>query len=248
MFRYLIEVKYKGTAYGGFQIQENVNTVQAEVEKALSVFFRMPFELTGSSRTDAGVHALQNYFHFDTEVDFASGRLQSAVYHINAILPEDIVLLSIISVKDDFHCRFNALSREYHYHIYRQKDPFMQDRGYFFPYKLDIELLDKCAAELMQHTHFESFAKKNSQVKTFACTIYRSEWVEVGDSLIYKVEANRFLRGMVRGLVGTMLRAGAGKLNIDDFTAIITGREQSKADFSVPPQGLFLMHVRYPKG
>lgn len=235
-----------GTRYSGFQVQENANTVQAEVEKALQVFFRMAFELTGSSRTDAGVHALQNFFHFDTEVSLPEGQLVNAPYHLNAILPEDIVVKSLAEVDGSFHCRFDAVSREYHYFIYRSKDPFLQDRAYYFPYRLDVSLLGEAAAIVLQHTHFEAFSKKHHQAKTYECRVMKSSWEEDGEgNLVYRVEASRFLRGMVRGLVGTMLRVGTGKLDPAGFSAIIESGEQSRVDFSVPARGLFLVKVNY---
>jgi tRNA pseudouridine38-40 synthase len=245
MPRYLLEVSYKGGRYAGFQVQENANTVQAEVERALKTYFRREFELTGSSRTDAGVHALQNYFHFDQEVWLADEVLAKAPYHLNAILPEDVLIRSLRKVPDDFHCRFDAISREYHYFIYREKDPFMQDRGYFFPFRLDVAKMREAAIEVMRHQHFAAFSKKHSQVKTFTCNVLQSEWQQEGEVLRYRVEANRFLRGMVRGLVGTMLRVGTGKLSVQDFGRLIEAGDQSKADFSVPPQGLFLVRVNF---
>lgn len=243
--RYCLEVSYKGTRYAGFQIQENANTVQAEIEKALRIFFRTSFELTGSSRTDAGVHALQNFFHFDHEGLIAEDTLKDAPYHLNAILPEDIVIHSLQAKSDNFHCRFDALSREYSYRIYRKKNPFLQDRGYYFPYTLDMNLLQQAAEILSLHTHFSAFSKKRSQVKTFECQIIRSQWQSHSDMLEYQVVGNRFLRGMVRGLVGTMLRVGTGKLSLFDFEEIIQLGDQSKADFSVPAKGLFLVKVNF---
>lgn len=245
MPRYCLEVFYKGTRYAGFQIQENANTVQAELEKALQVYFRCPFELTGSSRTDAGVHALQNFFHFDQAEPFAAEVLKDAPYHLNAILPGDIVVRTLRQVSDEFHCRFDALFREYHYFVYRSKDPFMEDRGYFFPFRLDFSAMQAAAAEVMRHRHFAAFAKKHGQSKTFDCQIFISEWLDQEGVLVYKVKASRFLRGMVRGLVGTMLRVGTGKLTPAEFAGVIEGADSSRADFSVPPQGLFLMKVGF---
>jgi len=240
MPRYFIEVSYKGAAYSGFQKQENANSIQAEVEKALRIFYRADFELTGSSRTDAGVHALQNFFHFDSP-----SALDTAVYNLNAILPDDIVLKKIREVADDAHCRFDALSREYKYFIYGQKDPFLQDRAYFFPYILRLELLQEAAAEIPLHADFTSFSKRNTQVKTFNCNVMQSEWFYEDDCLVYKVRGNRFLRGMVRGLVGTMLQVGRGKLDIGGFREIIDAKDCTRADFAVPPQGLFLCKVNF---
>lgn len=242
MPRYFIEVSYKGTNYSGFQKQQNANSVQAELEMALEIFYRQRFELTGSSRTDAGVHALQNFFHFDTDSVIEDGS-----YNLNAILPGDIVAKRIFPVEDDAHCRFDATSRQYHYYIYQGKNPFLQGRAYYVPYPVDFELLQAAAAEIKNHTDFTSFSKRNTQVKTFECKILQSEWALEADCLIYKVKANRFLRGMVKGLVGTMLLAGKKKISLEEFSAIITAKDCTKADFSVSSDGLFLMHVTYPQ-
>ena len=241
--RYFIEVSYKGTRYAGFQTQKNANTIQAEMERALSVYFRSEFSLTGSSRTDAGVHALQNYFHFDT-VAALPGAADDR-YHLNAILPDDITVKQICQVKNERHCRFDAVSREYRYFIYAQKDPFLQERAYLFPYPLSIVLLQRAAEEIKNHTEFSSFSKRNSQVKSYVCEIMESEWIQEKDHLFYRVKANRFLRGMVRGLVGTMLRVGRGTTTIDEFQGIIESHDNRKVDFSTPACGLFLFSVNY---
>jgi tRNA pseudouridine38-40 synthase len=242
MPRYFIEVSYKGTNYSGFQKQQNANSVQAELEKALEIFYRQRFQLTGSSRTDAGVHALQNFFHFDTDRVIDDGS-----YNLNAILPPDIVAKRILPVADDAHCRFDAISRQYHYYIYQDKNPFLQGMAYYVPYPVDMQLLQAAAAEIKNHTDFTSFSKRNTQVKTFDCTMHQSEWSQEGDCLIYKVKANRFLRGMVKGLVGTMLLVGKKKINLEEFTSIITAKDCTKADFSVSSDGLFLLNVTYPE-
>ncbi|ULQ56649.1 tRNA pseudouridine(38-40) synthase TruA [Flavihumibacter rivuli] len=244
MNRYFIEVAYKGAGYSGFQVQENAHTVQAELEKALLVLFREPVSLTGSSRTDAGVHALQNYFHTDT----AAALSDRVVYNLNAILPEDLAVNSIRKVHPDAHCRFDAVSREYRYRIYRHKHPFLADRAYFFPYTLDLDRMQEAAGMLMEYEDFTSFSKRNTQVKTFKCRIMESRWEEEEWGLAYYVKGNRFLRGMVRALTATMLRVGRHKLTIDQFRAIIEARDCTKADFAVPPHGLFLEKVNYPEG
>lgn len=241
MSRYFIEVAYKGTNYSGFQIQQNANSVQAEIERALKIYYKEEFKLTGSSRTDAGVHALQNYFHFDIESVIADSS-----YHLNAILPSDVVVKRIFQVHNDAHCRFNALSREYEYYIYQHKNPFLQDRAYFFPYAVDISIMQRAAMELMNHDDFTTFSKRNTQAKTANCNIISSEWRVEKDTLSYKVKSNRFLRGMVRGLTGTMLQVGRNKISIDEFISIIKAKDCTKADFSVPPQGLFLQKVEFP--
>lgn len=243
MARYFLEVSYKGTNYNGFQKQDNAITIQSELEKALSILHRRSFSLTGSSRTDAGVHALQNFFHFDDDLPVNPQFL----YKINAILPADIVVKGLKPVPDDAHCRFQASSREYHYYIYRHKDPFLEDRAYFFPYTLNLDLLQEAARALRGTANFETFSKRNTQVRTFMCTLMESSWIqEPGDVLVYRVKGNRFLRGMVRGLVGTMLQVGRGKMSMDDFRAAIEARDCSRADFSAPARGLFLVEVAYP--
>lgn len=259
MPRYFLEVAYKGTNYSGFQSQHNANTIQAEIEKALSIIWRLPpalssgeqsLKLTGSSRTDAGVHALQNFFHFDTNSPLHKWRGVGAeaefTYKMNAILPEDIVVKQLIPVAEDAHCRFDALSREYKYFIYRKKDPFLRGRAFYFPYKLDIEILQQAAMMLKEHDDFTSFSKRNTQVKSFTCEIQESEWFLEKDLLVFHVKANRFLRGMVRALTATMLKIGRGKMSLEQFRDIIDAKDCSKASFAVPAQGLFLVSVAYP--
>lgn len=247
MPRYFLQVCYKGTNYSGFQVQENANSVQAEVEKALNIFFRAvdrPIQLTGSSRTDAGVHALQNYFHFDAGFAIQPRQL----YNLNALLPGDIALTNIYPVKDEAHSRFDAVSREYKYYIYQNKSPFLADRAYYYPYKPDIFKLNEIAAFVLGTHDFTSFSKRNTQVHTFNCTITQSVWVNEGDCLVYNVTGNRFLRGMVRGLVGTMLKVTRKDDYTEAFKSIMLSQDCSKADFSVPAHGLFLVSVNYPKG
>lgn len=243
MPRYFLELAYKGANYSGFQVQKNANTVQAEIEKALSVFYRHDFELTGSSRTDAGVNAVQNFFHFDFQTIVVSVR---DIYHLNAILPSDIVLKAIKMVRDEAHCRFDALSRTYAYHLYNAKNPFLQDQAYFYPYPLDLATLNSAAAALLEVDDFTTFSKKNTQVHTFNCKLTESVWLEETDRITFRVCGDRFLRGMVRGLVGTMLRVGSGKISLSDFHEIINAKDCSGADFSVPGHALFLEEVKYP--
>lgn len=240
MPRYFIEVMYKGGNYSGFQAQQNANSVQAEVERALGIFYRSAFSLTGSSRTDAGVHALQNYFHFDFD-----RLLHDDSYHLNAILPPDIVIKRLFRVHDAAHCRFDAVSREYRYYIFSEKNPFLEDRAFFFPYPLNIDRLQEVAQEVLLHTDFTSFSKRNTQVKTFQCQIQASEWLREGECLVYRVKANRFLRGMVKGLVGTMLLAAREKITIEGFTDIFLSKDCTRADFAVPSHGLFLCEVGF---
>lgn len=254
MARFFLHVAYKGTRYSGSQVQENAFTVQAELEKALLVYFRMPVGLTGSSRTDAGVHALENFYHFDLETAalkadwLQTGGPERGLYNLNAILPPDVVIRGIYPVSADAHARFHALSREYHYYVYRSKDPFMDDRGYYFPYQMDPGSLGEAAALILTHNDFSSFSKRGGQNRTPLCEVEESGWDTDGPTWCYKVRANRFLRGMVRGLVGTMLQVGRGKLTVADFADVLAAADPRRADFSAPGHGLFLARVRYPEG
>jgi len=241
MARYFIEVAYKGTRYSGFQVQDNADTIQSELEKAMEILFRKEFHLTGSSRTDAGVHALQNFFHFDADLVIAPEKL----YNLNALLPNDIVVVNIFKVKEGAHCRFQAIAREYRYYIYQRKDPFLEDNAWFYPYQLDMCLLNSAAAVVKNYTDFTSFSKRNTQVHNFHCDIQISEWLTEKDTLVYHVKANRFLRGMVRGLVGTMLKVGRQQLSVEGFKNIIEAKDCTLADFSTPAHGLFLVAVHY---
>ena len=243
MSRYSLEVSYKGTHYSGFQTQHNANTIQAEIEKAFAILLRQQITMTGSSRTDAGVHALQNFFHFDYDSVINS----DLIYKLSAILPDDIVAKKITQVRDDAHCRFDAVSREYNYYIYNHKNPFLKDTAFFFPYKLDIEKMQQAAAIIKEYTDFTSFSKRNTQAKTFVCQITESKWFQQDNCLIYNVKSNRFLRGMVRALVATILKVGRGKLTLDEFKAIIDAKDCTKASFAVPAHGLFLVKVEYPE-
>jgi tRNA pseudouridine38-40 synthase len=244
MSRYFIEVSYKGAAYAGFQVQENARTVQGEVEKALEIFYRRRVELTGSSRTDAGVHARQNYFHLDFEGEID----ERNVYNINALLPADIAVRSVRQVRAGAHCRFDALWREYEYRVYMKKDPFIADMAYYFPYRVDLERMKEAAGVVREYRDFGAFSKRRTQVKTFICEVMESEWREEEEMMTYRVRANRFLRGMVRGLVGTMLQVGRGKISVVQFREILERGDAGEVDFSVPGYGLCLMEVGYEEG
>lgn len=240
--RYFLEVAYKGTNYSGFQSQKNANTIQAEIQKAFKIILKKELELTGSSRTDAGVHAYQNYFHFDLESELSS----QLVYNLNAILPGDIAIKDLLKVKDNAHCRFDAISREYKYHIYQKKSPFLTDKAFYFPYTLDIEAMQKAAIAIKEYSDFTSFSKRNTQVKSFVCDIKESRWVIQDGCLIYNVKANRFLRGMVRALTATMLNLGRRKIDLTAFRKIIEAKDCTLANFSAPAHGLFLTEVCFP--
>jgi len=241
MPRYFIEVTYRGTRYSGFQVQENAPTIQLEIEKAFATLHRKPATLTGSSRTDSGVHALQNYFHFDFDDEIHT----QFVYKMNAILPDDIVVKNIYRMPEQAHARFDAISRRYGYRIHRFKNPFIKNTSLYFPFQLDQQKMQLGAEMVKKHTNFYAFAKTNSQVKTYECKVMISEWNFEEDSLVYRIEANRFLRGMVRLLTASLLKVGRGKLQLDMFEEFFMGKE--KCGFSVPAHGLFLESVNYPE-
>jgi len=252
MFRYFIELAYKGTNYSGFQSQHNTKaTIQAEIEKSLETLLKEKIVLTGSSRTDAGVHALQNYFQFDRELPVEEWKgvesLPRLVYKMNAVLPDDIAVKKVLPVSSDAHCRYDALSRSYAYYIHRFRDPFLRESSYYFPYKLDTGKMDSAAAMVKGYRDFTSFSKRNTQAKTFLCEIYESGWEEDGYKLVYRVRANRFLRGMVRALTATMLLVGREKISLEEFKGIIEAKDCTKANFAAPAQGLFLEAVSFPE-
>ncbi len=244
MPRYFIEVAYLGTNYSGFQIQKNANSIQSEIENALHIVLKKEINLTGSSRTDAGVHAYQNFFHFDIDDVIDKKR----VYNMNAILPFDITIKSIKAVKPNVHARFAATAREYKYFISQQKNPFLEGKSWFYPYKLNIQKLQQAADILLQYSNFQSFSKKHTQVNNYLCNLQISEWYvnKENDALIYRVKANRFLRGMVKGIVSTMLLVGRNKISEEEFKKIIESKNNLLADFTAPSQGLFLCSVQYP--
>ena len=249
MARFFIEVGYNGTDLCGFQIQDGQETVQSVVAAALQTVVKEPVALTGSSRTDAGVHARQNFFHFDTEHTITAKH----IYSLNAILPPTVVIHNIYRVAPQAHARFDALSRTYTYTVTTKKDPFLIDKAWHFPFPVTLETLQAMALELPYHQDFESFSKKNAGNKTNICSIELSSWQAVSpSSFTYTVRANRFLRGMVRGLVGTMLRIArqseTKEAAVEAFRAVIVAKDPSLCDFSTPAKGLVLETVAYPVG
>ncbi len=243
MPRYFIEVSYVGTNYSGSQIQQNSNSIQAEIELALQIFYKNKINLTGSSRTDAGVHANQNFFHFDADNIIIHTQ---HIYNINSILPVDIVVKSIREVQPEAHCRFDAVAREYSYYIYQYKDPFLIDKAYYFPYNINCESINAAASHLFNYSDFSSFSKKRSQVNNFKCHITKASLLKENGLISFNIIGNRFLRGMVKGIVGTLLRVGRGKITTEDFSKVIESKNSSLADFSVPARGLFLKGVYFP--
>lgn len=246
MGRYFIEVAYKGTAYSGFQIQQNAATIQSEVEKAFCIVQGLPNRegrplFTGSSRTDAGVHALQNFFHFD----FDQALHPNLVYKMNAVLPPDVAVSHIWPMPPAAHCRFDATAREYLYHVHTFKNPFVQQTSCFYPYPLNWELMHQAAAFVKEQTNFFAFAKTNSQVSNYFCKIYISRWQQSQQGLTYNIKGNRFLRGMVRLLTASMLRVGRGQLSLKAFEQLFINPQ--KSGYAVPAHGLFLKEVQFPE-
>jgi tRNA pseudouridine38-40 synthase len=242
--RYFIECAYKGTNYCGWQIQINANTVQSELEKALSTLLKTKIDLTGSSRTDTGVHAMQQMAHFEMEEEITD--TVNLVYRMNRILPFDISVVKIFKVADDYHSRFEATSRKYEYRISRKKNPFQKGLFYEFSGELDVKLMNEACQVLFKHIDYQCFSKINTDVFTFNCTIQEARWEEHPDGmLVFHIKANRFLRGMVRAIVGTLLEVGSGRLTLEDFEQIILSKNRKKAGRAVPAEGLFLMEVDY---
>lgn len=242
--RYFIELSYKGTAYNGWQKQNNSLGVQQVIEEAMSKVLRKPIEITGSSRTDTAVHAEEQYAHFDFEEIKDTAQL---VYNINGLIPRDVALSRIFKVPEDTNSRFAATHRRYEYRIVRNKNPFLLNLAYLSRAVLDIEKMNQAAALLLVHNDFESFSKIHTSVNNFRCNITEAVWEERGDLLIFKVQSNRFLRGMVRALVGTLLEVGKGKRTVESFEEVIIARDRKKAGAQAPAEGLFLVEVGYPK-
>ena len=242
MARYFIEVCYDGTGFGGFQIQQNQQTIQGSLENAMAILFRQPIQLTGASRTDAGVHALQNFLHFDTDIAITAKH----IYNLNSILPNSIVVLGIYIVPATAHSRFDAIKRSYIYKIHTQKSPFLEGRSWYYPFPVNVSALQAAADRLLNYTDFESFSKKNTTVNTFDCTITKAQWNQEGNNIFFNIDSNRFLRGMIRGLVGTMLQVGRGQTNLNAFESIIMSKNEQLVDFSTPAHGLYLSAIKYP--
>ena len=242
MARYFIELSYDGASFGGFQIQQNVGTVQGALENAMETLFRAPISLTGASRTDAGVHAYQNFLHFDTELEV----LPKHVYNLNAILPNSVVVKGIYAVPNEAHSRFDAIKRGYIYKLHQSKDPFSEGRSWFYPFPLDLSLMQTAADSLLNYTDFESFSKKNTQVNSFQCAITKAKWTMTGTDIQFEIHSNRFLRGMIRGLVGTMVQVGRGQISIQEWHEIVASKDEQRVDFSTPACGLYLSQIIYP--
>jgi tRNA pseudouridine38-40 synthase len=241
--RYFLDISYKGTKYHGWQIQQNAISVQEVLEKALKTMLRHDVSTVGSGRTDTGVHAKQQYVQFDSEVALSPKN----ILNLNGILPQDIVVNQIYRTPDHASARFDAQSRSYEYYISKKLSPFKRETSYFFPRALNISLMNSAAELLQKHTDFQCFSKSRTEVEHFNCNITHSEFVETDTEIIFYITANRFLRGMVRAIVGTLIEVGTGKLIKEDFESIINSKDRKKAGWAAPPEGLFLCDVLYPE-
>jgi len=243
--RYFIELAYKGTHFHGWQVQPNAVSVQESLEKALSTITREPIAVTGAGRTDTGVHARYFVAHFDSEKltldhpDFT--------HKLNSFLCKDVVVFGISKVGVEAHARFDALSRTYQYHLNLRKDPFSLETSWHFFKQPDLHSMNEASRILFEYTDFTSFSKLHTDVKTNNCKIYQAEWEQDGANIVFTVRADRFLRNMVRALVGTILEVGIGKMDLNGFRKIIEMKDRGAAGLSVPAHGLFLTNIEYPE-
>lgn len=241
--RYFITFSYDGTAYHGWQIQPHSVSVQEEIQKALSTLLRRPIEVVGAGRTDTGVHARKMFAHFDSEYELECPQL---VYKLNKLLPRDIAVQQVERVADDMHARFSAKSRTYHYYVHLDKNPFLRSYSWLVYGNPDFELMNRAAAVLMEYTDFTSFSKVNTDTKTNDCTITEAHWDRVADGQWrFTITANRFLRNMVRAIVGTLMDVGRGRMTIEQLRNVVDAKDRCRAGDSVPGNALFLVDVKY---
>ena len=241
--RYFIELSYNGSAYHGWQNQPKAISVQEVLEQALTLLLKETIAIVGAGRTDTGVHASQMFAHFDTNMEFNTVDL---AFKLNSFLPKDIAIHDIFKVKPEAHARFDAVSRSYLYRISLKKNVFNVDAAYYIKQDLDVEKMKEASKILLQYKDFQCFSKVNTDVKTFNCNIMKAEWFFENDELHFAIKADRFLRNMVRAIVGTLVNIGLGKISIDDLHAIIQSKNRSEAGFSVPAHALYLTQVTYP--
>ena len=243
--RYFIELAYDGTNYHGWQIQPNGISVQETVQSALSTVLRQPIEIVGAGRTDTGVHAAKMYAHFDSTNIEDLSLLENK---LSKLLPPDISVNRIFPVRDEAHARFDAIYRTYQYHIVTRKDPFLRHYAWRISFHLDFDLMNEAAKILFEYTDFTSFSKLHTDVKTNNCRIMRAEWTQVSPyEWVFTIQADRFLRNMVRAIVGTLIEVGRGKLTIEGFRSVIEQKDRCAAGSSVPGNALFLVDIGYPE-
>jgi len=242
--RYFFEIAYDGKNYHGWQRQNNAISIQEVVEEALSRITREQTKITGSGRTDTGVHCEQQFFHADLSEPGDTGKLN---FKLNSYLPPDISIINIQPVSAEAHARFDASSRSYEYRITKIKDPFSRDYAYRIPKIPDIKTMNEAASLLIGEHDFESFSKVKTEVNNFVCNITEAQWLETNNNIHFNVTANRFLRGMVRALVGTLLEVGLGKISKEGFKKVIESQDRREAGSAAPAHGLFLIAVNYPE-
>lgn len=241
--RYFLELSYKGSTFHGWQIQGNAFSVQECLEKALSTLFRRPISIMGSGRTDTGVHAQMQVCHVDLQDEETGPHFIKA---INAILPKEIAILAVRKVQPEAHARFHAVKRSYFYRITFAKNPFLQDLSWQLFHQPDVTAMNEAAKLLFDYEDFQCFSKVNTEVKHFRCKIYAAYWEPKGDQLIFHITANRFLRGMVRSIVGTLLEIGLGHRPVADIHRVIASKDRIQAGKAAPAKGLFLSQIEYP--
>ena len=241
--RFFIELSYNGKVYHGWQNQPDAISVQEVLEKAISTILKQQIAVVGAGRTDAGVHASQMFAHFDCERTLPD----TIIFKLNSYLPKDIAIKSIFEVKDDAHARFNAVSRTYNYKISSRKNVFNYEYAYALQKSLDIELMNQACEILLQYNDFQCFSKVRTDVKTYYCKLMSAQWELKNNELIFTIKSDRFLRNMVRAIVGTLVNIGLGKLEVEKLHDILKSKDRGEAGFSVPAHGLYLVNVEYPE-
>jgi len=244
--RYFISLAYDGTAYHGWQAQKNAISIQKVLTDALGMMLREPVSLTGCGRTDTGVHARQYFAHFETEKEMGKAQAAKLVFKLNSYLARDIAIGQIFQVRADAHARFSAILRTYKYYISLQKDPFLVNQSWYHYGNIDMEMMNRGAELIMKYSDFTSFSKVDSDTKTKICKVSEARWEKNGSLLVFTISADRFLRNMVRAIVGTLLDLGTGKMNLRELRMVIEAKNRSDAGDSVPACGLFLERVVYP--
>ena len=243
--RYFFEISYRGSNYHGWQSQTNSKGVQQAVEEVLHQLFRKKIPIVASGRTDTGVHCISQYIHLDMEQEINGA---TTLIRLNSFLPKDIAVRSIRKVKSDAHARYDARARSYEYRITQRKDPLLQGYAYHYYKPIDVQNMNEAAALLVGTHDFQSFSKVKTDVNHFLCNVKYARWKQKGGLLVFNITANRFLRGMVRAVVGSLLEVGTGKRSLADFKKIVKGKDRKLAGMNVPPEGLYLVDVKYPKG
>ncbi|MDR2065258.1 MAG: tRNA pseudouridine(38-40) synthase TruA [Prevotellaceae bacterium] len=246
MARYFLQLSYDGSDFHGWQIQRNANTVQAALDAALTVYLREKIETTGAGRTDTGVHASFFVAHFDCSCENLEKNQPTHLHKLNSILPKSIALKKIKKVHENANARFDAVSRTYCYYMHRLKNPFNIPYSVLLTGNANIDLMNEAAKKLYDYTDFTSFSKLHTDVKTNNCIITKAMWSEENEKLIFTITANRFLRNMVRSIVGTLLDVGKKRITVDDFCKIIEQKNRCAAGKSVAAKGLFLVDIKYP--